>query len=313
MVDAAERYPPRVTRDPSVAVVVPHFGDPSPVVEVVRRLGEQQYDGPLEVVVVDDGSPTPLAPVAGARVVRAERNRGFGATVNLGARESTGEYVLILNSDAEPGPTFVRDLLRAALPVQPAVCGVTVTVGGVPQTSGYPPPRVHQILQHLAILRAAPLRRLRRGPVTPAGDPVEVGWCNGAALLVPRHLFETLGGFDEGYFMYWEDMDLQDRVHRAGVAVVWVRDVRVEHPSGASSSEEQKLVWEMQGQFRYFAQRGQDRQLALTWCAVIAGNFAYDAARRLAGRDVRPVDFLRTRVGLLREGLRSARYARQGR
>jgi GT2 family glycosyltransferase len=247
--------------------------------------------------------------------VRAQANRGFGASVNTGVRETAAEFVLVLNSDTSPGPRFVRDLMAAALPHQPAICGVTLVEHGVREVSGHPEPRVRDVvLDHIAPLQARRRRRLADArPALLEPGAKRVGWVGGAALLVPRAAFDSVGGFDEGFHMYWEDTDLQTRLADAGVPAVWLADIALEHASGTSSGSEQKRLWDLEGQFRYFALRGRTPALTLTWGTVIATNFGYDVARRVTGRDVAPVTILRERLRHLRAGIRSARRVRRER
>jgi GT2 family glycosyltransferase len=78
----------------------------------------------------------------------------------------------------------------------------------------------------LAALRRPWHRRVR----APGGDaPVEIDWCHGAFLLGRRDELRALGGFDESYFLYAEDMDLCFRVHASGKAVVYLPQVSIEH------------------------------------------------------------------------------------
>ena len=300
---------------PGLAVVIPHYGDPVPTQALVALIAAQDYRGPVEVVVVDDGSPIRLPPTPGARVVHASSNRGFGASVNRGVGETEAEYLLVLNSDTRPRPTFVRELMEAALPHQPAVCGVTLIEQGVPEVSGHPEPQVKDVaLDHLAPLQARRHRRLAASRPSRSGAGAKrVGWVAGAALLLRRDAFDSVGGFDEGFHMYWEDRDLQIRLGRAGVPAVWLTDITLEHASGASSGAEQKRTWDLEGQFRYFALRGRTPALTLTWVSVIAANFAYDMARSITGRDVAPLVILTQRLRHLRAGISSARRVRADR
>ena len=99
--------------DPAVSVIVPHYGDHGPTSALVDSLLPQR---PHEIIVVDDASPQPFPDTSGVRLLRHERNGGFGSAVNAGARAATGDLLLVLNSDIEVGPTFVADLMAASAP-----------------------------------------------------------------------------------------------------------------------------------------------------------------------------------------------------
>ena len=72
----------------------------------------------------------------------------------------------------------------------------------------------------------------------------EVGWLSGSCLLVRRSVFENLGGFDEGYFMYFEDVDLCARIRRAGHEIHFISGISVEHLGGGSQSGGKSLLVE---------------------------------------------------------------------
>ena len=78
--------------------------------------------------------------------------------------------------------------------------------------------------------------------VTPGQTSVEVDWLSGACLMVRRSAFEAIGGFDPGYFMYWEDADLCRRLRERGGSVRYAPGVRVRHAVGQSSRRAPELA-----------------------------------------------------------------------
>lgn len=173
-----------------------------------------QLQGDDELVVVDcgssDGSPE-VAERCGAQVLR-RANLGFAGGANAGAAATSAELVLFLNPDATPLPGAL-DALRSA----PASWGlwqaaVLLPDGGV-NTAGNP---VH----FLGFAWAGD------GPLD---APRDVPSASGAALCVRRACWQQLGGFDETYFMYGEDLDLSLRARLAGWGVGVVPAARVEH------------------------------------------------------------------------------------
>ena len=153
-------------------------------------------------------------------VLRGERcadgNCGFGAGCNRLARSSAAAQVLFLNPDAA-----VRHW-----PTDLAAGGRIV--GALVQTAEGEPAQVWGTRRDLR--DEALLRWLRRKPERPAGT----GYVSGAAMLIDRDTFITLGGFDERYFMYYEDIDLCRRANAAGVDVVLEPGWRVVHEGGHS-------------------------------------------------------------------------------
>jgi GT2 family glycosyltransferase len=177
--------------------------------------------GGLEAVVVDtastDGSAALAAGFPFARLVALGSNVGFGAATNRAAIEARGETFLLLNNDAwlEPGSL---DLLEARLAADLRLAWVSprlVYPDGRPQTSWVPTTGLAgEALQRLRNRfegrrwSHAALPRLLR-----LADP---GWYTAACALVRRQAFDAVGGFDEGFFLYFEDVDLCLRLRRAG-------------------------------------------------------------------------------------------------
>lgn len=294
----------------SCTVVIPHYGQPALTTELVTAL--RQDEGDLEIIVVDDGSPEPLGPIPGARIIRLEKNGGFGGAVNTGVRAGRHQTLAVLNSDLRPGPSFLSNLVKAARVEFPAFAGATLTEKGVvmENRNTYP-----AIWSTVASRSALPFVRNWR----PAHEPQprtawgnrEVAWLSGAALCFPRDLFEQVGGFDEAFFMYYEDVDLQDRLRASGVRRVLLTEVSVEHLAAASSSDESRRQWIIDSSFVYFAKRGRLTALSIAWLTMIATNVAYDVARRMAGKRVDVVGTAVQRWSSMRLGRAAAQRARR--
>lgn len=297
-----------------VSVVIPHYGDPAPAEALVAQLLDQRAaDGvPLpshELIVVDDCSPEPFPEPADARVrlVRRERNGGFGAAVNTGAEAARGELLLVLNSDLTIEPDFVARFVAAAAPWMPAVVGPHIEeAAGRSGWAGRHFPRT----RHYFVEWLAPLARWRHLPAlheavghdtrAVAGATVAVDWVSGAVMLLPREALRQVGGVDEGYRMYVEEVDLQRRLRARGLPSVHLGSVRVEHVGGGSSDSLRRREWLVGSRLRYARKwregmRGQ--QLALTAATLV--NLAANAPRRLLGRDVDPIGTARRELDLI--------------
>lgn len=291
----------------SCTVVIPHYGDPTMTTSLVAALTRDQR-ADHEIIVVDDGSPEPLDPIPGARVLRLDRNGGFGRAVNAGVRAGSGDVLAVLNSDLQPTPSFVTDLVNAARVEFPAFTGATVTEKGVVMENVFTYPTVWA-----TVAGRSALPFLRNWSPTPepqretAFGNREVALVSGAALCFPREVFEQAGGFDEAFHMYYEDVDLQDRLRSSGIRRVLLTRVSVEHLAAASSTEESRRQWLVDGSFVYFAKRGRLTALSTAWVAMIATNAAYDVARRLTGKRVDVRGSVTKRLASLRSGRIAAR------
>ena len=261
----------------------------------------------VEIVVVDDGSPSPLESLPGARVLRLEQNGGFGQAVNAGVRAATGNVLVVLNSDLRPERTFLRDLLEAARQEFPAVVGPLITEHGVVMENRSSFPLVASVVRSRSAIPTVKTAQpaLVSQPSTARGNS-EVEWVSGAAFCLPREIFDLVGGFDEDFYMYMEDVDLQHRLRDAGVRRVLLSRVAVEHVGAASSTPEDRREWIVDSAFVYFKKRGRLMELALTWFVMIVTNTVYDVVRRLTGRRVMVWRTAAQQIHLFRSGLRAA-------
>jgi GT2 family glycosyltransferase len=197
---------------------------------------------PAATVVVDNASRDGSAEMVrdlfpGVRLIANARNPGFGAAANQGIAACDSRYVLLLNADTRLEPGALAALCRE-LDRHPgtAVAGpLLLNPDGSRQPSVFPflTPGVVLAMNTYAnrlVRRAARFRSVYEGAA--AGN---VPWVKGAALALRRAAFEAVGGFDEGYFLYAEEMDLCWRLRQAGWRVRFTPRARVVHEEGAST------------------------------------------------------------------------------
>lgn len=289
----------------AVSVIVPHFGDPAPALALVAAL-QQQEPPPGQIIVTDDHSPQPFPQPQGVLVIRRDANGGFGAAVNSGARAADRELLLILNSDLSIGPTFLAELLTAARPWLPAVVAPRVVdPDGTPAWSArrFPTPG-HQIAEWLVPLarhrdRPAWHRAVGHDAPLEGESSAATDWVVGAALLLPRADFEAVGGFDEHYFMNCEEIDLQRRLRDRGLPSIALPAPRVVHVGGGSSDPGRRRAWLVAARTRYARKWGGLATLRVGLTVATAANLAWNAGRRMLGRDVHPLAVARDEWGLI--------------
>lgn len=234
------------------AVVVDH--DAGPLLDgCVRSL---LRDGATPVVVVENGAPGSAASVLegfsgdrtghSLRVVRPGRNVGFGAGVNRGLATLAGEpsppeWILVCNPDVVVHPGALMALRRVLESERAwALAGPRILdeSGDVyPSVRNFP--SLTDAAGHalLALFKPRNPFTLRYNPGAPEGDIVTgAGWVSGSCFLARRDALEELGGFDEAYFMYCEEMDLCWRAHDAGWGVGFAGTAEVTHVQGASTA-----------------------------------------------------------------------------
>jgi GT2 family glycosyltransferase len=228
----------------TLSAVIVSYRTPAEVAAAVTSLRAQTRP-PDEIVIVDnaapDGAPLPELPeLEGARVERPSSNLGYGAGCNLGARITSGDDVLILNADVvltEGATAALTERLHSN--GQVAVVGPRIFSRGEVQLSarGFPSLRTGLLGRRSLLTRL--LVRARRYPaefkqVAVGGGPVD--WVSGACMLIRRATFDSVGGFDEEYWMYWEDADLCRRLVDRGWEVHFEPAAVVHHATGASGT-----------------------------------------------------------------------------
>lgn len=252
-----------------VAVVIVNFNGADLVVDSARRAVAAAQGDAWQVIVVDnastDGSVEAVARLPGIELVRNAQNLGFGVACNAGAARSRAPWVLFLNPDCALAADVVPTLIREASldPSCVALGPRIVDPDGATQGSARgDPSMLAGVLGRTGVLtRLLPgLQRVARQVVWPETLPVgatsvTVDWLSGACLLVRREAFEAVGGFDPGFFLYWEDADLCRRLRIRGGSVRYVPGVSVRHVVGQSSrhAREASLRAFHASAYRYYA------------------------------------------------------------
>jgi GT2 family glycosyltransferase len=226
-----------VAQPATVAVIVPSWNSADLLPRCLESL-EGQGEG-VEVLVVDNGSgdgTLELLEREAVAHISLPRNVGFAAAVNLGARRVGAEAILSLNADTVLEPGCVGALAKAL--------AADETLGGVQprilQLEGDPPRRDIGAARLYSAGQA--LTRDGRALEQGAGEAQGAGWLAprevfgvcGAACLLRRELFDELGGYDERYFAFYEDVDLNVRARIAGWGFAYVPEAVVWHVGNAS-------------------------------------------------------------------------------
>lgn len=217
---------------PEVAVVVGNYRGEHLLADCLASL-QRQTLRPAHVLVVDGDSPDRSVSVArGLGVdVREEPNRGLAYLYNRGAESVDARYVLFANNDVALASDCLERLARALDADQSRFAADPRQVAWEGSDT---------IHARTTLRRGRLLRELVPGldldHVVPAETTVPTVCANGAAMLVRRSGFLALGGFDETFFMEWEDLDLCWRAWLRGWETVYVPDAVVRHRVGAATS-----------------------------------------------------------------------------
>lgn len=198
-----------------------------------------------EIIVVDNDSrdgTIEYLKTQGVKSIFPGQNLGYGAAINLGAEKASGKYILILNPDTEFPGSALQDLYRFAESSSDlgVLSPVLIHPDGGPQLSARKLPGRAQFF----LGRGSPLFRLGVTGERQAGyieaeadDPLQVPAVSATAILIERAFFEDLGGFDERFFLYLEDIDLCRRIRDTGRKIILLPTVKVIHHWRKSSSQ----------------------------------------------------------------------------
>lgn len=231
------------------AVVVTHGPEPA-LDRCLQALGPQVDD----LVIVANPPP----PDTYVRTIVNESDLGFSANANQGIAATTDPFVIVANPDTEPESDVVANLMRfAEAHPRAGVIGPRLVF----PDGGLQPSRRRFPTVSGTLVRRTPLRRVlgrtqhaHYGLDAEPADPVQADWLLGAFLMLRRDMLEELGGFDERFRLYGEDIDLAYRAAKAGWERWYVPDAVVRHAHAAVTDRRfftRRTLWHWRGIFRF--------------------------------------------------------------
>lgn len=230
-----------MTGMPLVSVVIPHFNGPEILNRCLTALQATSYPS-VEILLVDNASHDGSALAAAdrfasgrLRLIRLPENRGFAGGCNAGVREARGRYVVLLNNDAVVSRGWLEPLVALAeqdeqvAAVQPKVRSLdrpthfdyAAAAGGLIDVLGFPFARGRMFYTCEADHGQYDAVR-------------EVFWASGTCCLLRRDAWEKVGGLDESFFAHMEEIDLNWRLHLAGLRVLFCPEAVVHHNAGTT-------------------------------------------------------------------------------
>jgi hypothetical protein len=254
-------------------------------------------EGPGEVVVVDNASTDGSAGMvrAGfpeARLVENGDNPGYGAAVNQGIAACRSPFILLLNSDTRVRPGALEALGRELEGhSRAAVAGpLLLNPDGTRQPSCFPFLTPFDVLAMNTYLNRIVRYSRRFRPVYSSIPAGEVPWVKGAAMAIRREAFEAVGGFDESYFLYAEEMDFCWRLRRSGWEIRFTPEAAVVHEEGASTGRMRpemavRLFQSLAHFHRRHSPRGTLRRLRWAVTLAMAEHVVRDTVKSLWATD----------------------------
>lgn len=248
---------------PDLAVVVVNYNSGEDLAGCLRSAWDAAGDARLEIIVVDNDSRDGSAERAvganpGTTLIRNAANRGFGAAANQGIRHTTAPFVLLLNPDAEILAGTLGGFVKVARDRSRA--GAIGAMVRDPDGSIYPSARrVPGLVESLLHAFLSPFRidnPWSRAYTMSGWDrhsERQVEWVSGSCVLLRREALDEVGVFDEGYYMYVEDVDLCTRLRQAGWEVRFSPELEVTHVGGTATVGRKEMTLEhSRSIYRYF-------------------------------------------------------------
>ncbi len=261
---------------PRAAAILVSWNTRDELLEAIASL--RREDDGLEIVVVDnassDGSADAVQAVSPAvTLIRNAENVGFGRAVNQALQATTAPYVLLLNSDAELRPGALSALARV-LEARPEVAVVgprTRFADGTIQVSWGSRPGLVAEWSQRRLVKGLEAREpgARQHAEAIASREHEPDWLSGSAWLARREALLAVGQFDEGFFLYWEDVDLCLRLRAAGWRLVFTPSAEVVHHQGVSKgrSDGRALVEYHRSHLRFYRKHNGGLSTGVLWVA----------------------------------------------
>jgi N-acetylglucosaminyl-diphospho-decaprenol L-rhamnosyltransferase len=255
---------------PTVSVIVVSFDSAVWLTTCLDSVARDLQDEEWEAVVIENATTSldvtralAVSHPRRVRVIQNDHNVGFACAVNQGLAATRGALVWILNPDCAVLPGAFTALRAQALEdgcgiVGPRVLNLDRSVQG--SARGDPTMLTGLFGRSTLLTRLFPhspvvQKNIRTCQPIPAQAVVEVDWLSAACLVGRRKVLEEVGGFDEGYFLYWEDADLCRRIRHRGYSVRYVSDATVIHAQGRSTRKVPRLAIRSfhESAYRYYA------------------------------------------------------------
>lgn len=225
-----------------VGAVIVNFNAGAHLTDCVTAL---RAEGVEDIVVVDNGSSDDSLERATSAIggIKVEHlpNPGYGAAANHGAKLIDNEVLFVINPDARVFPGAIKTMLeRFDQDPDIAMVGPALSNddGSIYPSARMFPSFVDGVGHAIVGLFTQENRWSRRYKMADWGHSSfrEVDWISGAALFIRRKAFDSVSGFDDGYWMFMEDVDLSWRLSRLGWKIVYEPGAQVAHTGGVSTS-----------------------------------------------------------------------------
>ncbi|HEX9745414.1 MAG TPA: glycosyltransferase family 2 protein [bacterium] len=291
--------------DIDLSFITVNYRTPDLVNLLISSIKENPPHYSYEIIAVDnDSGDDSIRLISQAhpdvRLIANSRNTGFGAGNNLAAREASGRILVIINSDCQIDmESFSNAVAYLDQHENIGILGLKVIRpdGVTEQTArGFPDPSTGLFGRSTFLGKIAQRTKLGKSGIAKKNllvdpgkkEPYEVDWVAGTAMLIRRECWDKLGGFDEDYFMYWEDADICYRAKNEGYISVYYPKASVTHRPGSSAEKSRipTIRYFHASAYTYVAKNispGPSFLRFFAWCALRLRATILIARARIAG------------------------------
>lgn len=216
-----------------ISIIIVNYRSDKYLQKCIASLFNFEKPEHIEVIIVNNDDENKLKNIKQMfpqiRIIEAKKNLGFGAAVNLGAQSAVGYVLFFLNPDSEIKGTFFNEVIEEFNKNnQTAVLGPKIL-----EEDGS--------IQKWTFGKKMNIWRLFLNNIGFSSfNENKIDWVGGAGMFIRKEDFEKVGGFDENFFMYFEDMDLCLRIKKIGKKIIYFPVVEIMHLGSGSEIEEKQ-------------------------------------------------------------------------
>lgn len=223
-----------------LSVIIVNYRSESYLERCIASIYNQLGQAEVEIIIVNNDDKEELRDVAGkfpeVNIVNLRNNPGFGAANNIGVKKAQGKHILFLNPDTEIIEADIAEILsKMNSDSSIGIVGAKI----VDAQNNLQAWAIGFSEVNLLDLVKNNLRLAKKRLADEDGQN-KIFWVSGAAFLIAKELFWEVGGFDEGYFLYFEDVDLCKAIRKSGKKIKYMSDIVVRHTGGGSHSDKIK-------------------------------------------------------------------------
>ncbi|MFZ2975159.1 MAG: glycosyltransferase family 2 protein [Candidatus Moraniibacteriota bacterium] len=217
-----------------ISIIIVNYRSKTYLDKCLFSIDKHSFNEDLEIIVINNDQKEKLMDLVEryprVKLYQNKKNMGFGAACNFGARKAQGEKLLFLNPDTQFLNNYIREILIKIQKYQNvAIIGPRlITDEGKTQewSTGKETNFIQIIKNNLWMTESRYFWESK--------NDIFVDWVSGAAMFIKKDVFDKIGGFDEKFFMYGEDMDLCAQARELGYDILYSPELTILHSGGKS-------------------------------------------------------------------------------